>query len=879
MPREVTATYRLQLSREFPLAAARGLVPYLEQLGVSHMYLSPVLAARSGSTHGYDVVDPARLNPELGAEDELRALSDDLHARGMGIVLDIVPNHMAAAATNAWWDNVLERGHASRFAEWFDVDWDAPRAAGKVVLPVLGDELEAVLERGEIEPEVRENGARVRYFDASFPLDPATVPRELQLAQLDPAAGIGVDQWAAGADGRRRLRELLMRQHYLLCFWRRARTEINYRRFFDVNDLVALRMETDDVFEATHGVVLGWIRDGILDGLRVDHVDGLRNPAWYLAKLRAEVDAARHAEAPRPFPIFVEKILAGDEALPRDWPVAGTTGYDFLNAVEEIFLDADGFRRIEAWYRALRHNPSLDFRAVALDAKRRALREALWPDVLRVARVARAWRPDVEEDSMAGAIVEVIAQLEPYRTYVIEPGMLGDSDGTFLGRAFQAARASARADPRSLDLLEDAFFATPSPQDRRRAELVARFQQTAAPAAAKGVEDTALYVYHPLASRNEVGGTPDRSLDDAAKRLHASNVHRSTHWPRAMLATSTHDTKRSADLRARLDVLTAMPGEWARHVTRWRRLNRHRKRVVRGRPAPDTNSEYLYYQTLFGLWPASRAGRRADDLPAREWLDRARERLVAYMAKAAREAKSRTTWTERDDQFEAALDAFVRESLTPGDDDPFLPDVGRLAAGATPMGQRIALARVVVHCLSPGLPDIYQGDEHWHFALVDPDNRLPVDFETRRRELARVHPHLLRESLGHARGDIGDAVKLALVARLLRLRRDHPRLFLDGDYDPLFLVASRPRVDIFGFVRRRASEVCIAIVRTRSTTADETASVHEPVSLPSDLEGRWHSVLTGRVVELVRFGPQLTAETAMLVPEAQPCEVLLQVNR
>lgn len=524
MPRTITATYRLQLRRDFPFAAARSLVPYFHKLGVSHLYLSPVLAARAGSPHGYDVIDPARVNPELGTDDDLRALAADLHAQGMGIILDIVPNHMAASDENPYWDDVLRRGRSSRFADWFDIDWDAPYADGKVVLPVLGDDLDRTIERGELTLHIRDSGARIAYFDKTFPLDPAARPAS--------------DEWAAGEEGKGRVRALLDVQHYRLASWRRVAKELNYRRFFDVNDLVALRMETDAVFGATHEKILAWVREGILDGLRVDHVDGLRVPSWYLATLRSAVDAARHKDAPERFPIFVEKILTGDESLPAEWPVEGTTGYDFLNDVEELFLDPDGFRSIEANYRGLRHNPTLDFRAVARNGKRGVLNEALRPDVNRVARIAHAWRNRASVDEIANGIIELIVHLDVYRTYLSLPGIASDADGRLLTELFRRARDFEGVSTAALELLKDAFFADPSPGDSLRTELVTRFQQASGPAAAKGVEDTALYTYVPLASRNEIGGQPDRPLVDVAARVHARNAARSRDWPRTMLATA-----------------------------------------------------------------------------------------------------------------------------------------------------------------------------------------------------------------------------------------------------------------------------------------------------------------------------------------------------
>jgi (1->4)-alpha-D-glucan 1-alpha-D-glucosylmutase len=873
MSRVVTATYRLQLRRDFPLSAVRGLVPYLHRLGVSHVYLSPILAARAGSAHGYDVIDPTRINPELGTEDDLRALAADLHERGMGIILDIVPNHMAASEHNPYWDNVLERGIESRYADWFDIDWAAPRLRNKVVLPVLGDELGAVLERGELTLHIRDSGARIAYFERTFPLDPATLPKEIQLAQLDPEGRPAAEEWAAGAAGRRRLAALLEAQHYTLGFWRKA-GEVNYRRFFDINDLVAVRMESDAIFDVTHRLVLQWVRDGVLDGLRVDHVDGLRQPAWYLGKLRAAVDGARHADAPARVPIFVEKILTGDEELPSDWPVEGTTGYDFMNEVEDLFLDPKGFAAIEAGYRALRHNPGLDFRAIAMDGKRRALAGPLWPDVMRAARAAHAWRFSASVRETADAIVEFIVGLPAYRTYVSEPGVLAKADRAMIVTALEHARASERVNQAALQLIEDAFLAPPDASDHARAELVHRVQQTSGPAAAKGIEDTALYVYTPLASRNEVGGEPDRPLERAHTRLHERNAARAVDWPRTLLAVNTHDTKRSADVRARLDTLTALPDDWWRRVSRWRKLNKPRRSTVRGKLTPDTSAEYLYYQTVFGLWPAQRPERRADDLPDREWMARVQPRLTQYMLKAAREAKTRTSWTEADPLYEQALTTFVRETLAPGEEAHFLPDLARLTALTADRGFANSLARVILQYTSPGAPDLYQGDEFWTFTLVDPDNRAPVDFEQRAGTLDQL---MAKDAMTTALSSsrlFENRVKLALVARLLQLRREHGDLFQSGEYVALQSLAPQPSA--FAFGRRLQDQRCLVIART---SALASTGQNEELAIPADFAGSWRSALDDRAVNLVAAAPRSHVPVNELLHEGRFGDVLFRPSR
>jgi (1->4)-alpha-D-glucan 1-alpha-D-glucosylmutase len=586
------------------------------------------------------------------------------------------------------------------------------------------------------------------------------------------------------------------------------------------------------------------------------------------------LDDHGHPDAPEPVPLFVEKILTGDETLPPEWPVDGTTGYEFMNEVGDLVLDPDGYSAIEANYRGLRHNPSLAFDSVAHEGKRHVLRGALRADVQRVARLASAWsKGAVETGALARAVTEVIVHLPVYRTYVRQPGVVRDADRGYLEAALAGA-GTAEVEPAAIELLRRAFFDPPNASDQVRAELVARFQQASGPAAAKGVEDTALYVYVPLAQRNEVGGAPGRPLDDAPDRLHERNAARARRWPRGLNATNTHDTKRSADVRSRLAALSDTPVEWARHVSRWRKLNRARKRTVRGKPAPDTNAEYLFYQALVGLWPAPRPQRRVDDLPDAGWMRQATDRLSAYMLKAAREAKTRTSWTEADDQYEKALEAFVRESLAPSDDAHFPGDVARLTAAIADAGFARACARIMVHLMSPGVPDLYQGDELWSFTLVDPDNRRPVDFDRAASLLAKsgARPDTLRDAFGGTLGE--DRVKQALTARLLRFRREHAELVGRGAYLPLTMEPG-----LFAFARECNDEVAIAIARTRSSAGASGGVRGVQLSLPGGLAGRWNSVLTGRDIELVRNGDVTTPWADELIPVSHPCELLVRTRR
>jgi len=853
----LSATYRVQLNKQFTLNDAREIVPYLDRLGISHLYCSPILAARPGSMHGYDVIDPTRVNPEIGTVDNLRALAAALHERGMGVLLDIVPNHMGIGAVNPYWDEVLAHGAHSRYARWFDIDWAA--ADNKVVLPVLGDELDKIIDRDELALDVTEKTPRLRYGDRSWPIDPATMPDELQVVKLDPTSVADPSTVLRGAEGRQRLRQMLDAQHYRLTFWRRGPAEINYRRFFDVNDLAALRQEDPEVFAATHELVLDLVAEGSLDGLRIDHVDGLLDPLGYLERLRAEVE--RRADGAT-FPIVVEKILSPGEKLRRGWPVQGTTGYEFLNELEEVFLDPDGYAALERGYRSLRRLTSETFSDIAHAGKVKILEGPLRADVSRLTRLLRPFTHGAPvEGTLRAGIVQFIAALPVYRTYVDGRSPRPDADDTaVVTRTLEIAHHRAGSDQTpTVDLIGDVVLGRNSdPECAERLGFVQRLQQTSGPAAAKGVEDTALYVYLPLSSRNEVGGAPDRPLDDAVGRLHRGSAERACSWPLGLTCTNTHDTKRSADVRARLDVLSECAPEWQRCVARWRRLNQRHRTTVKGRLAPDTNSEYLLYQTLIGLWPSPRSGRRIDDLPDRSWLESARQRVEQYMLNAVREAKTCTSWTEPDEGYENALKQFVAAILSGGEDSAFLGDVARFVGRIATAGHWNALARVVLQLTSPGVADTYQGDELWLFALVDPDNRRPVDYKRRQELLATVSaPGAL-----HALEPWDERLKLGVVQRLLNMRRDRASLFTGGGYVPLQVQGSLAR-HVVAFARTSETDraIVVAPLLMQSATPRNSAQPDwqdTAVLLPEPLRARsFRSVLGDGEVRLVEASTTL----------------------
>lgn len=813
--RRLLATYRLQLRGGMTFAKARTLATYWQRLGVSHLYLSPILKARTGSPHGYDVTDPARVDPALGDERGLAALADALGHAGLGILLDIVPNHMAADPENPYFDDLLRQGRRSRCAAWFDVDW----GEGAIVLPFLGEALPRALARGALHLVVEGGEVRVRYFERSFPLDPARLPpgwREEKPKRAD------LERFCRGAEGRRRLARLLARQSYRLHDWRSGSRVLNYRRFFDIDELIALRVEDPQVFEATHAKTLELLARGLVDGLRVDHVDGLADPRAYLVRLR---DAARACGRPQA-PILVEKILATGERLRDDWPVDGTTGYEFLNQLEAVFLDPTGVAGIEAnWRRVTRRRAS--FEETARAGKRLALAHGLVADVRRLARalMVEPARRGPPERELRRALVETIAALRIYRTYADERGRLPAHERRWLAGALGEARRARTSRAALRRLVPVLLGGAGAPGRGRRVPLLRRFEQLSGPAAAKGVEDTALYVHVPLVSRNEVGGEPDTDLERAVEAFHAAASERQQRWPRALLAATTHDTKRSADVRSRLDVLSELPEAWADAVRRWRSRNLEHRRRVGGRRFPDANTELLLYQTLVGIWPLAPAARPGPP-PAQE-LARIEERTQLYMRKAAREAKVHTRWLGPNAGFEAALERFIRAILRPqprGGGWSFVHDLDGFAREVARPGLWNSLARLLVQLTAPGVPDLYQGDELWNLALVDPDNRRPVDFTRRRRLLGEIERHFASGAQGRRRfieeivtSPEDGRVKLHVTQRTLRTRRRHPQLFAAGEYVPLR--GRGPKAShLLAFARRHGGALGLVVVPRLSRT-------------------------------------------------------------
>ena len=752
------ATYRLQFNEKFRLADALALVPYLQELGISHIYASPLFRAAPHSLHGYDVCDFNQLNPELGTETDLEKLVGALHGKKMGLVLDIVPNHMGIGPPeNTWWWDVLTNGKKSRFAGCFDIDWEPAdeNLRGKVLVPVLSDDYQTLLNKGEFRL-LAENGEwRLGYHEHRFPLATKTT------AKL-PADEAGLQKFNSDFAA---LDKLIRRQNYLLEFHALGDARLNYRRFFAVSSLAAVRVDDEKVFNETHRLVRKWIERGWITGLRVDHPDGLRDPEKYLQRLRALAPDAW---------IVVEKILEPGESLPGSWPVQGTTGYDFLNQLNDLFIDPNGKKAFTDFYAGFT-GEIIDYASLVREKKSMVLKTLLAAELNRVtglfvavaARRARGRR--FSREQLYGALVEVIINFPTYRSYLSEKNGASASDKTMIKSAIQFAGEARKDLPLEVFEFIHALLLQPQLSVAAR-NFIARFQQLTGPVMAKGVEDTAFYCFNRFTSLNEVGGDPD-IFGTSLAAFHKFLQQQQKDWPHSQLTTSTHDTKRAEDVRARLNLLSEIPEIWDQTVRRWSAMNAcHRQHDF-----PDRNAEYLFYQLLAGAWPLS--------------VDRAQ----FYMEKAAHESKEHTTWTDRNMAYEKALQNFVSETLR---DPQFITDlehfVGRLADAAAIN----SLAQTLIKLTAPGVPDIYQGCESWDLSLVDPDNRRPVDF-TLRRSLLMEAKNLSPGEIWKRRAE--GLPKSWLVQKTLKLRERFAD-FSSLDYKPVFARGDRAE-NIAAFAR------------------------------------------------------------------------------
>jgi len=922
-PRIPTATYRLQFNRAFTFADAALIVPYLHALGITDCYVSSYLTAVPGSPHGYDIVDPTTLNPDLGTEHDFRIFADSLAQHRMGQILDVVPNHMGISkSSNAWWLDVLENGPSAHYASFFDIDWHPVQAEleGKVLLPILGEQYGTAVENQEIILEYHEGRFFIRYFDYQLPVDPKPSAMILALRldelisrtqsgdphtqefqsiltalrnlparnELDPVRI--AERYREKEIIRRRLAriidesqtvrtfvqenvtiyngtkgdpksfdlldELLSHQVYRLAHWRVASEEINYRRFFDINELAAIHMEDPAVFHSSHQLILQLVKEGAVTGLRIDHVDGLYDPSSYLWQLQtwAKTELVpSDSEAERPLFLVVEKILTREETLPVQWPVYGTTGYDFLTLVNGLFVDSSHEHNFDRLYARFIGN-RISFEDLAYESKQLIMRASMSSEINvlghqlnDLSEVNRRFR-DFTLNSLIHAIREIIACFPVYRTYVTpDERPVMDRDRSYIRQAVgKAKRKNPALSGLVFDFVQDILLKQASfhhEQERRdQLQFVMKFQQITGTVMAKGSEDTALYVYNRLVSLNEVGGDPLQfgiSVDTFHERIR----QRRAQWPASICATSTHDTKRSEDVRARISVLSEIPQLWKTRLLRWSQLNRGYKTEVDGTLAPDRNEEYLLYQTLIGVWPF----RTLDDDGYRRFNDR----IQAYMAKALKEAKIHTSWVNPNQAYDQAVRDFIEHILVRSGPNPFLEDFIPFQREIARHGLYNSLSQILLKIAAPGIPDFYQGTDLWDFSLVDPDNRRPVDYETRAGFLADfqsicgMQDFDRRQYVQELLATVPDGrIKLYITMVGLQYRRTHAPLFLSGEYVPLKVEGTKKR-HVCAFARIYEDQAVVAVV-------------------PILVKGLCQET------ETFPFGPNVWGDTRMIVPSWKP---------
>jgi (1->4)-alpha-D-glucan 1-alpha-D-glucosylmutase len=918
------ATYRLQFHPGFNFRHAESLVPYLEELGISDLYASPFFKPCDAEGAGYDVCDHKEFNPAIGTAEDFNALSQTLQSRAMGLILDLVPNHMGISGGNPWWMDVLENGPSSPFSCYFDIDLQPvkPELKNKVLLPILEDQYGRVLESGKFRLDLEEGAFFIHYYDHRLPVAPRTYSRILKLPLEDLTRTLGkenehlqeyqsiltalgylpsqTDLSPEKLEERMREKEVIKRriaalyqnsmevrraideaiqsfngrpgeeasfdhldgligdQAYRPAFWRVAADEINYRRFFDINHLAAIRMELPQVFAEAHHLVYRLLREGKVTGLRIDHPDGLWNPARYFQQLQKhfifqivrsqiaaegeslgvsleteELDWLAELEKKRPtipWPLYViaEKILSEGESLPRDWAVYGTTGYDFLNEVNGLFVDRGNLRAMDRVYSQFT-GTSIHFGNLVNSWKKMIMLVSLASEVgalshqlERISEKNRRYR-DFTLNSLTFVLREIIAGLPVYRTYITGPENVPARDREYIETAVkEAKRRNPRTAEEVFDFVRDTLLLRNLDdfQEGDRGHLidfVMKFQQITGPVMAKGLEDTSFYIYNRLVSLNEVGGHPEH-FGFSAEDFHARNRDRRRDWPFSLLATSTHDTKRSEDVRARINVLSEIPGEWRAAVSRWSRWNVPKKTPVDGRPAPDRNDEYLLYQTLVGAWPMEKPG----ESPAfsAEDFSRFRERIAAYMHKATLEAKVHTSWVNPNEEYDRAVRNFVMQVLDDRRKNRFLGDLQAFARRVAFFGRWNSLSQVLLKLTCPGVPDIYQSTELWDLSLVDPDNRRPVDYEQRQSLLSGLKERIEKpgENLGFLARELLEnswdgRVKLYLVWRTLQARRRAPKIFSVGSYLPLEAEGDK-KDHLFAFARTLGKDsILVAVPR------------------------------------------------------------------
>ncbi|HLJ13576.1 MAG TPA: malto-oligosyltrehalose synthase [Bryobacteraceae bacterium] len=920
------STYRVQFNQHFRFLDAVALVPYLHDLGITDLYASPWFRPRRGSLHGYDIVNPMQMNSELGTDHDLEELMVKLEHYGMGVVLDVVPNHMAASTENPWWRDVLENGPSSEYSSFFDIDWHpltgkaAVLQQNRVLLPILGALYGKVLESQELVLKIDDAGLFVRYYDYRLPLDPKTwrpileeslsqlrntgagdspgaselaalaeaadrlpdrnitAPEQIHIRNRDkeslkqalwrlyhdtPEITHAVDAALLVLNGSKgdeasfqRLDRILSRQAWRVAWWKVAYEEINYRRFFDVNELVGLKVEVPQAFRARHERFLRLVRTGKVPALRIDHVDGLNDPLDYLRSIQQSVDPRGSAQA---LYLVVEKILGAGEELPADWPVSGTTGYDFLNALNGVFVRPDGLCALKKIYDRRTGNEKT-YAEMMYEAKREVIQRLFRGEISMLARslakVAAEDRMgrDVLLSELMEVLVEVTACLPVYRTYTRD-FTVSRSDREHIEKALRVARERTREEqlsPAAFEFVRRVLLLEMPEYANEQKPLFLRFvtlwQQFTPPVMAKGLEDTASYRYPVLLSLNEVGGDPfHESPSPDVTSFHQFNQRRLSGWPHSMSATSTHDVKRSEDVRARLNVLSEIPEEWDRVLEAWMTENAGKKRLIKDQLAPDASEEILLYQTLLGVWPS-----------AESEIPEFRGRLKEFLVKALREAKLHSSWITPDEEYENAATDFAEAILEQAPGNTFLSSFLELQQRIAFYGVINALAQVVLKITSPGVPDFYQGTACWTFTLVDPDNRRPVDYRKRialieslKRREAEDRTSLLRDLGTHWRND---DLKMYVTYRSLDFRRTASQVFQHGEYIPLSAIGERS-AHVAAFCRRRGERWALTVAPRWSTAIYKPERLSSgdwsdtALELPSSVPRRWRNVLTGAQLE------------------------------
>lgn len=875
-----TATYRLQFNGQFTFQQATAIAGYLNELGVSDCYASPLFKATEHSTHGYDICDFGQLNPNLGTTKDFDRFTARLHELQMGLILDMVPNHMSTDLGNSWWWDVLENGRESSYSGWFDIDWERLENRGKVLLPVLEAPYAEVLEAGKLSlcfephPEHASSaqiGKAVRgrfllaYHERRFPLSAVSSARLFSRLEEQPSVEALLNEYngkPGSPDSFGLLDSLVDEQHYRLACWQVGAYELNYRRFFDVTELASLRIELPEVFQATHQLLFRLIQERRFTGLRVDHPDGLWNPKQYFQRLQQCCSMQVGGSVETECYIVAEKILMAGEALPHDWPIAGTTGYEFLNCVNGLFVASENLNSLSQSYNDFIQSQQT-FPEVVRSAKQRILNHALCSELrtlaARLKQIASQTRygQDLTSQELEQGLTEFIVCFPVYRTYVTEETI--EPEKTEQEHIHKAAELAVGLGPAKLTpalkfithLLLLRFPADLDADDRQLArDFVMRFQQLTGPVMAKGLEDTAFYVFNRLVSLNEVGGGPER-FGVSVETFHEINHTRHERWPHSILATATHDTKRGEDVRARINVLSEMPEEWPSAVRQWRALNLQHKTLQEGEPAPSANDEYLLYQILIGSWPtAAEAGYSA--------------RVKAYMQKATREAKTHTGWAAPNAAYEDATSQFVERILSDSASNEFLKQFRVFQKTVAFFGQFNSLSQALLKTTSPGVPDFYQGTELWELSLVDPDNRRPVDYDLRQRQLHELKKHW-EESDKPAKKFLATLLdesstgmmKLFVIWRALNFRRTQRELFSRGDYIPLKVQGAKER-HLCAFARRFGQkEVVVIAPRLLLTLAQgvQRAPLGElwkdtVMELPgSTAAGRYENVFTGETIK------------------------------